>query len=122
APEVKAAVGNNPAGMVTDPIKLEAGFAVFRVDARKEEKALPYEDERVTNDIANSLVKQHSETEIEEYLAKLRNDAFIEIDPRYQFESSKVKSAQIKRTPYSEDGSKKKKKEKKEKEQPAKEA
>ncbi len=122
APEVKAVVENAPAGTITDPVKLESGYAIFRVDARKDAKALPFEDERVADHVARQLVGQQSEKQVEEYLAKLRDDAFIEIDPRYQFENSKVKSAQIKHTPYSEDNGKKKKKEKKEKEQQAKEA
>ena len=122
APEVKAVVENALAGAITDPVKLESGYAVFRVDSRKDAKALPFEDERVADHVARQLVGQQSEKQVEEYLAKLRDDAFIEIDPRYQFESSKVKSAQIKHTPYSEDNGKKKKKEKKEKEQQAKEA
>jgi parvulin-like peptidyl-prolyl isomerase len=122
APEVKAAVENAPAGSVTDPVKLETGYAIFRIDARKDAKALPFEDERVQDHVARSLVEQRSEKEVEDYLARLRDEAFIEIDPRYQFESSKVKSAQIKHTPYSEDNGKKKKKEKKEKDQKAKEA
>ena len=50
----------------------------------------------------------------------MRNDAFIEIDARYQFADSKVKSAQIKRVPYSEDNGKKKK-DKKDKEKKAEE-
>jgi peptidyl-prolyl cis-trans isomerase SurA len=115
-PDVKAVVENAKAGDVTDPIKLEAGYSIFRIDQRKEPNPLPYEDERVQNHVGYSLVDQHSAEEIEEYLTKLRNDAFIEIDPRYQFENSKVKSAQIKRVPYSDDDEKKKReKEKKEK-------
>jgi parvulin-like peptidyl-prolyl isomerase len=114
-PEVKAVVENAKAGDVTDPIKLETGYSIFRVDQRKEPNQLPFEDERVTNHVGRALVEQHAGKETEEYLTKLRNDAFIEIDPRYQFESSKVKSAQIKRVPYSDDNGKKKK-DKKEKE------
>jgi parvulin-like peptidyl-prolyl isomerase len=122
APEVKAVVENAAVGAVSDPVKLESGYAVFRVDARKESKALPFEDERVTDHVARQLVGQQSEKQVEEYLGKLRDDAFIEIDTRYQFENSKVRSAQIKHTPYSEDNGKKKKKDKKEKERQAKEA
>jgi parvulin-like peptidyl-prolyl isomerase len=114
-PEVKAAVENAQAGAITDPVKLENGYSVFRLDERKEAKQLPFDDERVQNHIARSLVEQRSGEQIEEYLARLRNDAFIEIDARYQFENSKVKSAQIKRVPYSDDNGKKKKKEKKDK-------
>jgi hypothetical protein len=76
---------------------------------------LGFEDERVQNFIGRALIDKRIGDEIEVYLTKLRNDAFIEIDARYQFENSKVKSAQIKRVPYSDDNSKKKK-DKKEKE------
>lgn len=116
--EVKAIVENAKSGDVTDPIKLEAGYSIFHVDQRKEANQLSFSDERVQNHIGQSLAEQHMGVEFEAYLNKLRNDAFIEIDPRYQFENSKMKSAQIKRVPYSEDNSKKKK-EKKEKEKKA---
>jgi parvulin-like peptidyl-prolyl isomerase len=115
APDVKAAVENTPAGNVTDPIKLDNGYYIFRVDERKEPKLLPFEDERVQEDIGRLLVGQQSQKQIEEYLAKLRDEAFIEIDERYQFENSKVKSASIKRVPYSEESGKKKKEKKEEK-------
>lgn len=116
APEVKAAVENAPVGAVSDPVKLENGYYIFRVDERKEPKMLPFEDEAVQQKLGNFLVGQQSEKQIDAYLAKLRDDAFIEIDPRFQFEGSQVKSAQIKRVPYSEENAKtKKKKEKEEK-------
>jgi len=114
-PEVKAVVENAKAGDVSDPIKLEAGYSIFRVDQRKEPNQLAFNDERVQNHVGRALAEQNGRQEEESYLTKLRNDAFIEIDARYQFENSKVKSAQIKRVPYSDDNSKKKK-EKKEKE------
>ncbi len=116
APEVKAVVETAAVGSVTDPVKLETGYAIFRIDARKDAKAVPFEDERVQNHVAQMLVQQRSGEQVEEYLTKLRGEAFIEIDPRYQFETSKVKSVQIKHTPYSEDSGKKKKKKDKEKE------
>ena len=114
-PEVKAAVENAKAGDVTDPIKLEAGYSIFRVDQRKEPNQLGFDDERVQNFIGRSLIDQRMGDEVETYLTKLRNDAFIEIDARYQFENSKVKSVQIKRVTSSDDNGKKKK-DKKEKE------
>jgi peptidyl-prolyl cis-trans isomerase SurA len=114
-PEVKAVVENAKAGDVTDPIKLETGFSIFHVDQRKESNQLGFDDERVQTHIGRSLIDQHMGEEVEAYLTKLRNDAFIEIDARYQFENSKVKSVQIKRVSSSDDNSKKKK-DKKEKE------
>jgi peptidyl-prolyl cis-trans isomerase SurA len=122
-PEVKAVVENAKAGDVTEPIKLEAGYSIFRVDQRKEPNQLAFDDERVQNYIGRTLAEQRANDEVEAYLAKLRNDAFIEIDARYQFENSKVKSVQIKRVPYSDEKNKKNKdKKEKEKEKKATEA
>src|SRR5262249_8947074 len=114
-------VENAKVGFVSDPVKLETGYSIFHVDQRKEPNQLPFEDDRVKEHIGRSLVEQHAGEQVEEYLTKLRNDAFIEIDARYQFENSKVKSAQIKRVPYI-DPSDKKKEKKKEKEKKAEEA
>jgi peptidyl-prolyl cis-trans isomerase SurA len=118
-PEVKAVVENAKAGDVTDPVKLETGYSIFRVDQRKEQNQLGFEDERVQNHVGRALVEQHANEEVDTYLTKLRNDAFIEIDARYQFENSKVKSAQIKRVPFSDENEKKKNKKDKEKEKKA---
>jgi parvulin-like peptidyl-prolyl isomerase len=119
APTVKEAVEKAPAGSITDPVKLENGFYIFRIDQRKDSVALPYEDEKVQDAIGRYLVNLKSEKQIEEYLAKLRDEAFIEIDPRFQFDNSKVKSAQIKRVPYIEEKERKRLEKEKEKERKA---
>ena len=115
-PEVKAAVEKAKVGDVSDPIKIESGYSIFHVDQRKEASLAPFEDQRVQQAIGRALAEQSAEKEIEAYLGKLRNDAFIEIDPRYQFENSKVKSAQIRHVPYLDENEKKKNKKDKEKE------
>ncbi|HMV82973.1 MAG TPA: peptidyl-prolyl cis-trans isomerase [Blastocatellia bacterium] len=122
APEVKSAVENAQVGTVTDPIKLENGYYIFRVDERVEPKLLPYEDERVQGQIGNYLVQTNSQKQIDAYLTKLREDAFIEIDPRFQFEGSLVRSAQIKRVPFSDENQKTRKKREKEEKKKAEEA
>lgn len=122
APDIKAAVENAPVGTVTDPIKLENGYYIFRVDQRKEPQLMPFEDENVQQRLGGYLVSQQAEQQIDGYLAKLREDAFIEIDPRFQFEGSKVKSAQIKHTAYSEENEKTRKKRDKEEKKKAEEA
>jgi parvulin-like peptidyl-prolyl isomerase len=123
-PEIKALVEKAPVGTVTDPVKLENGYYIFRVDDRKEERVLPFEDESVKQRIVGALINQQKEKMIDEYLAKLREQSFIEIDPRYQFENAKVKSAQIKRVPYLDEKERKREKEreKKEREKEAKQA
>jgi parvulin-like peptidyl-prolyl isomerase len=114
--EIKGAVENAKAGDISDPVKLEAGYSIFRVDQRKESNQLGFDDERVQNHIGRALVEQHAGAEVDVYLTKLRNDAFIEIDQRYQFENSKMKSAQIKRVPYTDEAEKKRLKKEREKE------
>jgi parvulin-like peptidyl-prolyl isomerase len=116
APEVREAVEKLKVGEVSAPVKIGNGYSVFRVDALKEPVIRSFEEREVAEEVAQRLTYERSEKQIDEYLAKLRNDAFIEIDPRYQFADSKVKSASIKHTPYMDDSEKKKqKKEKKDK-------
>lgn len=122
APEVKEALENAKIGDVSEPLKLENGYYIFRVDERKEPKVVPFEDEKVQDAVGRFIVGQKAEAQIETFLTKLRDEAFIEIDPRFQFEGSKVKSAQIKRTPYSEENAKTKKKKEKEEKKKAAEA
>lgn len=116
APEVREAVEKLKAGEVSTPVKIGNGYSVFHVDALKEPVTRPFEEREVAEEVAQRITYERSEKQIDEYLAKLRGDAFIEIDQRYQFTDSKVKSASIKHTPYMDESEKKKqKKEKKEK-------
>ncbi len=114
--EVRDVVAKVAVGSVTDPLKLPDGYVIFRVDDRKEPKARTYEEDEVKSEVLNRIIYEKGQAAIESYLQKLREDAFIEIDPRYQLAESKVKSAGIKRIPYSEESEKeRKKREKKEK-------
>jgi len=110
--EVRSAIGDGGKGTVTDPIKLEApspGYAIFRVDERKEPEVKPYEDKEIQEEVGQRLTYERGAVEMDKYIEKLRGDAFIEVDPRYQLANSKIKSAQIKRTPYTQEKDKKKK-------------
>ena len=103
--EVRSAIGDGGKGTVTDPIKLDsptAGFAIFRVDDRKDAQVKPYDEKEVQEEVGQRLTYERGAVEMDKYIEKLRGDAFIEVDPRYQLENSKIKSAQIKRTPYTE--------------------
>lgn len=119
--EVRDVVGKAPTGTVTDPIKLPDGYVIFRIDDRKEAKTRGYEEEEVKQEVINRLIYERSQGEIESFLKRLRADAFIEIDPRYQLPGMKVQSASIKHVPFSEESEKERKKrekrEKKEKEE-----
>ena len=117
APEVREAVDKLKVGEVSAPVKLGNGYSIFRVDARKDSVARAFEEREVADEVGQRLAYERADKQIDVYLDKLRSDAFIEIDPRYQFTDSKVKSAQIKHTPYdvAEDNKKKKKDKDKEK-------
>jgi len=121
SPEIRTVVEKAEIGSTTDPISLADGYAIFRVDARKDSETRPYEDNEVKNAVFQRLVMEKGQEQIDLYLKQLREDAFIEIDPKYQIPGLKTASAQIKVTPYSEESEKEKKKrlkrEKKEKEQ-----
>jgi parvulin-like peptidyl-prolyl isomerase len=105
--EVREAVAAAPVGTITDPIKVEVGYLIFRLEERKESVSRPFEDEQVMRAVSYKLTEERSEEKFEAYMQKLRTNAFIEIDPRYQPAVLKNKSAQIKRTPYSEEKKKK---------------
>lgn len=122
APNIKAAVENAAVGAITDPIKLDNGYYIFKIDERKEPKLMPFEDEGVQQRLGQYLVSQQAEQQIDAYLGRLRDDAFIEVDPRFQFEGSKARSAQIKRVAYSEENEKTRKKRDKEEKKKAEEA
>lgn len=118
--EIRAVVEKAEIGATTEPIALADGYAIFRVEARKARETKPFEDNDVKNAVSQRLVMEKGQEQVDDYLKNLRQDAFIEIDPKYQLPGLKTASAQIKVTPYSEESEKAKKKrlkeEKKEKE------
>jgi hypothetical protein len=119
--EIRAAVEKGEIGSTTEVISLADGYAIFRIDARKDSETRAYEDNEVKNAVFQRVVMEKGQEQIDVYLKMLREDAFIEIDPKYQMPGLRTASAQIKVTPYSEESEKEKKKrlkrEKKEKEQ-----
>lgn len=115
ASEIRAAVADGKVGTVTDPIKVESGYAIFRVDDRKEPVVKPFEDKDVQDEVAQRMAYERGAQEMDAYLEKLRSEAFIEIAPNYQLANSKVKSSQIKRIPFSPENRDRKKEKDKEK-------
>ncbi len=79
---IEKAVWDQPRGFVTDPIKLDNGFFVFKVvDHQKPGQA---QFEEVQMEVENKLYGPRMEPEIRKYLTKLRQDAFLEIKPGYE--------------------------------------
>src|SRR5215475_6823984 len=69
-PEIKAVVENAKAGDVTDPLKLDTGYSIFRIDQRKEPNQVAFDDERVQNLVGRALVDQHAGEDEEKYFSK----------------------------------------------------
>jgi peptidyl-prolyl cis-trans isomerase SurA len=80
-PELREAWGQLRKGYVTEIIKVDSGFAIFKVDDRHESGQARLED--VENEITERLFASHMEPRLREYLTRLRQEAFLEIRDGY---------------------------------------
>jgi parvulin-like peptidyl-prolyl isomerase len=81
--DIAAAISTLKAGEVTEPIRLQDGFQIIRLDDRKPAMLRPFEDADVQNAIARAATMERAEEARKKYLKKLRDDAFIEIAKGY---------------------------------------
>jgi parvulin-like peptidyl-prolyl isomerase len=77
--DIEDIVFNQEKGYVTDPIKVDAGFLILKVEARSAKGLQPLE--MVENEIMEKLYQPRMEPALRAYLTKLRMDAFLEIKP-----------------------------------------
>ena len=70
-----------PVGGVTDPIRLDEGFEILRVDERT-----PASDPLAFNEdkVREAITIERRDKEREEYMKGLRKDAYLKIAPEYQ--------------------------------------
>ncbi|MFL6276070.1 MAG: SurA N-terminal domain-containing protein [Blastocatellia bacterium] len=81
--EIAAAVSSLKAGDVTEPIRVQDGFQIIRVDARKDATVRPYDDKEVQEMVARAVTMERAEEARKKYLKKLREDAFVEVAKGY---------------------------------------
>ena len=81
-PRIENAVWDQPRGFVSDPVKVENGFFIFKVVDHQ--KAGQAQFEEVQMEIENKLYQPKMDPAIRTYLTKLRQDAFLEIKPGYE--------------------------------------
>jgi uncharacterized protein YoaH (UPF0181 family) len=74
--DLVAALKNVQAGGVTEPIRTNEGFQILRVDARTPGGSAPVFNE---NRVREALLMERQPKEREDYLQKLRNEAFIKV-------------------------------------------
>lgn len=79
---VEDAVWEQPRGFVSDPIKVEKGYFIFKVLEHQKAGLAGFEE--VTNEIENKLYQPKMDPAIRAFLTKLRTDAFLEIKPGYE--------------------------------------
>ena len=80
--DLEKAIWNQSRGYVTDPIKVDHGLAIFRVE--EHQKAGLAEFEEVQYDVQDRLFRPRMQPALREYLTKLRAVAFLEIKPGWQ--------------------------------------
>ncbi|HKP37406.1 MAG TPA: peptidyl-prolyl cis-trans isomerase, partial [Pyrinomonadaceae bacterium] len=81
--DIAAAIKNVNAGGVSDPLKGEEGYQIFRVDARTAgETAATFNENRVREQITRERLPKARE----KYLQDLRNDAYVKISDNYRAE------------------------------------
>src|SRR5207237_46194 len=71
------AVWSQPKGYVTDPIKIENGFLILKVEDHQKEGQADLSE--VENEIMDKLYAPRMQPAVREFLTKLRQDAFLEI-------------------------------------------
>ena len=80
-PDLETMVWDKSRGFVTDPIKFDNGFEIYRVNEHQKAGLASFEE--VLQDIQNKLYPDRFEPAYRGYLNKLRQTAFLEIKPNY---------------------------------------
>jgi len=91
--DIAAAVSSLKPGEVTEPIRLQDGFQILRLDDRKPATLRAFEDADVQNAIGRAATMERAEEARKKYLKKLREDAFLEIAPGYATAQAKPDKA-----------------------------
>lgn len=81
AKPIEDAVWNLAKGAVTQPIKIETGFEILKVDDHTKAGLAPLAD--VRNEIENILYGPKMQPKVREYLTQLRLQAFLQIKPGF---------------------------------------
>ncbi len=81
--DISAAIKDLNTGDVTEPIRLQDGYQIIRVDERKPSTTLAYEDPKVQDAIGRGITMERSDEARKKYLAKLRTEAYVKISTGY---------------------------------------
>ena len=89
-PDIAAATSTLKVGEVTEPIRLQDGYQIVRVDDRKVETMRKFDDPEVQQAIGRAIVMERGEDARKKYLKKLREEAFVDINKDYVASKTKT--------------------------------
>lgn len=78
---IEGLIWSQSKGYVTDPVRVDAGFNIFKVEEHQKEGQAQLSE--VENEITEKLVAPRMEPKMREYLTQLRETAFLEVKPGY---------------------------------------
>jgi parvulin-like peptidyl-prolyl isomerase len=80
-PGVATAIAALKPGEISEPVRFDDGYAIYRVDAITPDSLMDYADPGVQEKISRSITMSLAEVARKQYLVRLRNDADIEVCP-----------------------------------------
>ena len=81
SPELEALVWDKAKGFVTDPVKLDSGWEILRVNDHQKAGLATFEE--VQGDVESKVLEPRYGPALRAYLTKLRESAFLEIKAGY---------------------------------------
>lgn len=75
--ELEDVLWDKPKSHITDPMKIETGFLILKIEEKHQAGQATYEE--VENEIQEKLYMPRFQPKIREYLTQLRQDAFLEL-------------------------------------------
>jgi parvulin-like peptidyl-prolyl isomerase len=81
--DIVAAISNLKDGEITEPIRVQDGFQIIRVDERKQPVLRGYQDAEVQEILPRAVTMEKADEARKKYLGQLRKDAFIKITKGY---------------------------------------
>lgn len=88
--DIAAAVSTLKPGEFTEPIRLQDGFQIIRVDDRKEPVTRPFADPEVQQAVSRAATMAKADDARKKYMKQLREEAFIKITDGYTAEPVKT--------------------------------
>ncbi|HXG95117.1 MAG TPA: peptidyl-prolyl cis-trans isomerase [Blastocatellia bacterium] len=88
--DIAAAISTLKPGEITEPIRLQDGYQIVRVDARTEPTLRPFDDPEVQQAIGRVIMAERGEDARKKYIKRLRDEAFIEINKSYAVNQAKA--------------------------------